>query len=144
MDPDYNPFEEVSDLFSASAIGEETRFSSGQVLKNVHREENCHQEHCPIHNPSQHKLRNLPLAFLGEVMVRIGDEAPDVAVGAVLPWSDDPRPRKIYLDPDDYHFKTHEVSYARISSYCGPLRKPCGSHVECDLQWQNLLHLRQR
>ena len=58
--------------------------SSGQLLTNVHSDEECLGVFCPIHNPSQHTLREYPLSFSGTHFYRI---LPD---------------NSLRVDPDDY------------------------------------------
>ena len=58
--------------------------SSGQLLTNVHSDEECLGAFCPIHNPSQHTLREYPLSFSGTHFYRI---LPD---------------NSLRVDPDDY------------------------------------------
>lgn len=63
---------------------------SGAVLTNIHSEDSCFLEHCAIHNPSEHPLRNAPMDWYGgdiRALVRVCEH------GLQHP------------DPDDLRFK---------------------------------------
>ena len=46
---------------------------TGQTMVNVHREEDCKGNHCPIHNPSDHLMKDFPTHWRGDrrIMERI-------------------------------------------------------------------------
>lgn len=73
--------------------------SGGQVIYNAHREGTCFGEHCPLHNPSEHEYRYLPLRFNGKHMYRVDGE-------------------KLYVDPDDYDFSQSHYAILRNSAKC--------------------------
>lgn len=41
--------------------------AEGVVLRNVHAADQCAGEHCPIHNPSEHPLKNAHLHWRGDM-----------------------------------------------------------------------------
>ena len=90
-------------LFSAvdNSDGSVT-LSSGRVIYNVHSDDSCFGEHCPLHNPSDHSLRGLPLDFDGTNMVRISTQFP---LGFTI-------------DPDDYVFNRDGMVILRNSAHC--------------------------
>lgn len=62
------------------------KLSGGQIIDQFHLTGTCLGEFCPVHNPSNHDLRNYPLIFTGVNMLR---ELPN---GSLVP------------DPDDYYY----------------------------------------
>lgn len=101
------------------------RLSSGQTVLNFHGDGDCLGDFCPVHKPSEHSLRDLPLAFTGNHMVRIvsrseisdphGIYIPDYADHSVL----------VAIDPDDYIFRAHGKAIIRNSGSC----PHCGDHI---------------
>lgn len=83
--------------------------SSGLKVHQVHRSTECKGEHCPIHNPSDHKYRHLPLSFKAGSMIRLSDEFPN----------------GLTIDPDDYAYNHQERVILRNSAQC----TACGDHV---------------
>lgn len=60
--------------------------SGGQVLSNFHRSDDCWNQRCPVHNPSDHAYRDYPLHFLdNRYMVRLSEGFP----------------HNMMIDPDD-------------------------------------------
>ena len=56
--------------------------ASGRTLTNIHPEGTCIGEHCCIHNPSDHPLKNAPMEWYPQIshMVRVcehGFQHPD-------------------------------------------------------------------
>ena len=76
------------------------KLSSGQVLENVHGADRCAGRFCPIHNPSNHSMVDLPLFFTGTHMVRLLENG------------------KIAIDPDDYLFNRNGKAILRNSAKC--------------------------
>lgn len=76
------------------------RLSSGQVITNVHGETKCLGEFCPLHKPSDHEFKNLPLVFTGVNMLR---ELPN---GNRVP------------DPDDYFYNQGKSVIVENSAKC--------------------------
>jgi len=95
----------MSNAVTMNADGSVT-LNSGQVLRNVHRAGTCLGEHCPLHNPSEHAYRDLPLRFNGKHMYRVdGDE--------------------LRVDPDDYEFSRSHYAILRNSARC----RSCGVEI---------------
>jgi len=117
-------------IHSATVLNPESerpniRLSSGQTVHNFHGEGSCLGDVCPVHKPSEHSLRELPLAFTGNHMVRI---LPAVQVsephGLHIPeYSEGTVP--VAIDPDDYLFRASGKAIVRNSGYCGH----CGDHM---------------
>jgi hypothetical protein len=76
--------------------------SSGQHLRATHPAGRCAGDVCPLHNPTEHPLRALPLYFNGTHMVRLSAHA----AGGVL------------IDPDDYLFLHSGEAILRNSVKC--------------------------
>lgn len=90
-------------VYSAKWLsGRALELSSGTVLRNPHNDEQCSGRNCPIHNPSDHPYRDLPLDFNGTNMVRIDLDSE----GGVR------------IDPDDYEFNKEHVAILRNSARC--------------------------
>lgn len=90
-------------LFSATELENgAVRLSSGQVLSKVHDKKSCSGERCPLHNPSNHKLRDLPLYFNGSSMVRLSKSFP---LGMTV-------------DPDDYVLNHNGSVILKNSARC--------------------------
>lgn len=90
-------------LFSAVDNGDgSVTLSSGRIIYNVHSGDACFGEHCPLHKPSNHSLRDLPLDFNGANMIRLSSEFP-------LGYT---------VDPDDYAFNRDGTVILRNSAHC--------------------------
>lgn len=90
-------------VYSSKWLSERAlELSSGTVLRNPHNSEMCAGRHCPIHNPSDHPYRELPLDFNGTNMVRVD---PSCEGG-------------VRIDPDDYEFNKENVAILRNSAEC--------------------------
>lgn len=88
-------------LYSAT-INEKgkTVLSSGQILNNVHQDGDCLGDHCPLHNPSEHSYRDLPLGFNGIFMYR------------------ETKNGDIVVDPDDYELNVNGFVVMKNSAKC--------------------------
>lgn len=53
----------------------EAYLSSGRIMKNFHKSKTCKGNPCPVHNPSNHKYRDLDLDFVRGMFVRITDKS---------------------------------------------------------------------
>lgn len=73
---------------------------SGATLTGIHAEDECFLEHCCIHNPSNHPLRDAPMDWWGEFrhMVR-------VCVHGVS-----------HPDPDDLAFKMATLDWITVEA----------------------------
>lgn len=80
--------------------------SGGQVIRGSHVPGTCLGEHCPLHNPSEHAYRDLPLYFNGKHMYRS-------------------KGNLFYVDPDDYEFSRSHYAIIRNSAKC----LACGDEV---------------
>jgi hypothetical protein len=81
--------------------------NSGQVIERVHAADACKGDVCPIHKPTDHKLRGEQLFFNGRHMIRrIGTE--------------------LKIDPDDYFYLIEGVAILRNSATCGN----CGDMIK--------------
>lgn len=88
---------------SHSIVGDTVYFADGTKLSHIHHETQCNGAYCPLHNPSNHEYRDLPLGFKQGHMVRYSPEFP---LGFVV-------------DPDDYQFNRHGFAILRNSAKCG-------------------------
>lgn len=107
--------------------GDDVILSSGQVINNFHKENACFGAVCPVHMPTDHSMREWPLAFNGRHMVRImpGVEVTDLH-GTFLPGVDQSdKPRLVVVDPDDYYFNAEGTAIIRNSGIC----MKCGEHI---------------
>ena len=87
-------------LFSATQLDDKSvLLSGGLVLHGVHESGKCLGSHCPLHNPSNHSLADLPLDFNGVNMVRVTDSG-------------------VSIDPDDYNFNESGSAILRNSAFC--------------------------
>ncbi len=84
--------------------------SSGKVIHQFHTLESCLGEFCPVHRPSDHKYRDLPLDWSNNLFIRLSDEFDN----------------GFTIDPDDYRYNTEERVIYRNSAYC----KSCQETVE--------------
>jgi hypothetical protein len=87
---------------------------TGQKLFNVHSKDQCHGEHCVIHNPSDHKMSKWKTHWRGDrgIMERI---CPEHGVG--------------HPDPDSLAFKNRNVT-AGDSGYDSGIHGCCGCCAE--------------
>lgn len=74
--------------------------SGGQIINNIHADNQCLGEHCPLHNPTAHSYRDLPLVFNGVNMVRKVSK------------------NKFVIDPDDYNFSQNGSAILKNSAKC--------------------------
>lgn len=84
---------------------DETRIvelSGGQRVHAFHKSSQCAPDHCPVHNPSDHTLRGLPLFYdgLGCYMYRRSDDG------------------TTFVDPDDYKMRTAGSVIITNSAVC--------------------------
>lgn len=108
------------------------KLSSGQRVLNFHPEGSCFGEFCSVHKPSEHSMRDWPLAFTGAHMVRI---VPGLRVsegqGFLVPdYSDEPVP--VVIDPDDYEFLRSGQAIIRNSGVCPHCGEQISSHHRHD------------
>lgn len=88
-------------LYSAVDNGDGTiKLSGGQPILNTHSSGDCYGEFCPLHNPSDHDLRDAPLYFNSVNMLR--------------KLSDD----SFVVDPDDYFYNQGLTVVIRNSAKC--------------------------
>lgn len=76
--------------------------SSGSIMRNIHTSENCFLEYCPIHNPSDHDLRHLPLNWVNGIFIRLSNEYEN----------------GFTVDPDDYLYNNVETLIFQNSAFC--------------------------
>ena len=92
--------------------------SSGQLVLNFHGEGQCFGDVCPVHKPTEHSMREWPLAFTGSHMVRI---VPGITVseaqGISVPEYSS-KPVAVVIDPDDYSFVRSGHAVLRNSGVC--------------------------
>ena len=76
--------------------------SGGQRVHAFHKSSQCAPDHCPVHNPSDHAFRDLPLFYegVGQYMYRVNEDGTQI------------------LDPDDYKLRTHGCVIVRNSGTC--------------------------
>lgn len=95
-------------LYSAHDNGDGSiTLSSGQVVFSFHQDLDCSGRVCPVHNPSDHEFRNLPLGFVDGHMVRYAAD------------------NTILIDPDDYQLNRYGTAILRNSAKC----LKCGDEV---------------
>lgn len=98
-------------LYSAQETGYRTIIlSSGTPLVNVHQAGECFGDHCPLHCPSNHKWRELPLDFINGHFVRLDGTLPDPGY---------------VIDPDDYLYNLNGQAILRNSARC----RKCGDQI---------------
>lgn len=49
----------------------EVTLASGEIIKGYHTSKQCQSEYCPVHNPSNHKYKNMELGYFEGVFTRI-------------------------------------------------------------------------
>lgn len=76
--------------------------SSGNEIHAVHRKVDCRTEFCPLHNPSEHEYRHLPLSYMAASFVRL----------------DDSKAEPVIIDPDDRNYNTLPRVILRNSAKC--------------------------
>lgn len=97
----------MDELFSATRVNAQTiQLTSGQRLSAVHKASHCEPRNCPLHRPSEHEYRDLPLFFTGTYMVRLTGEV------------DDTNPTGQIIDPDDYLYNINGEAILRNSAQC--------------------------
>lgn len=97
----------MDELFSAERVNAQTiQLTSGQRISNFHKAEMCAPRNCPVHNPSDHEYRDLPLFFTGTYMVRLTGE-----LNAESPTGQ-------IIDPDDYLYNQSGKAILRNSVFC--------------------------
>jgi len=100
--------------------------SSGQLILNFHGDGACFGWVCPVHKPSDHAMREWPLAFVSGSMVRI---VPGVTVsgtqGVEIPEYSE-KPVAVVIDPDDYGFLRSGSAVLRNSGVC----PSCGDELQ--------------
>ena len=96
--------------------GQTATWDCGLKLYNVHDAADCFDVVCVIHNPSEHDLDHLPLAFLGGSFLRI------------LPDGD------MVVDPDDYNFRQSRVVILKNAAYCSTCKTEAVSQFRHDFQ----------
>lgn len=116
-------------LYSAKVLDPESglntiQLSSGQIVSNSHSESQCYGEYCPLHEPTNHALRDLPLAFTGSHMVRLTSTSNKPSM-ATITISGIPGNHTVVIDPDDYSFNHYNQAIIRNSGYC----MDCGTHL---------------
>jgi len=113
-------------IHGASKARPDIELSSGQLVLNFHGDGECFGEVCPVHRPSEHAMRNWPLAFTGTYMVRI---VPGIGVSAAQ-GIEIPEysavPVAVVIDPDDYGFLRSGQAILRNSGVC----PHCGDAIE--------------
>lgn len=116
-------------LYSAKIINAKARpdleLSSGQLVNNFHPEDSCFGDVCPVHKPSDHAMRDWPLAFTGAHLVRIipGIEVSELQSVELSSLED---PVAVVIDPDDYYYLSTGKAIIRNSGIC----QACGDHIE--------------
>lgn len=97
----------MDELFSAERINAQTiQLTSGQRISAVHNASQCEPRNCPLHRPSDHEYRDLPLYFTGTYMVRLtGVHTNENPSGQII-------------DPDDYEFNRSGKAILRNSARC--------------------------
>lgn len=76
--------------------------SGGQLIRAFHKSTMCAGESCPVHNPSDHEYRDLPLFYdgIGGYMYRMTENGTKI------------------LDPNDYRLRTYGSVIVRNSGEC--------------------------
>lgn len=92
--------------------------SSGKVIHQFHSLASCLGETCPIHKPSNHEYRHLPLDWVNNLFIRISDEFD----------------HGFTIDPDDYRYNTEERVIYRNSAYCNTCQETVESIRRYDMQ----------
>jgi hypothetical protein len=107
-------FKKMDELFSATRVNDQTiQLTSGQRLSAVHKASQCAPRNCPLHRPSEHEYRDLPLFFTGTYMVRLTGEI------------NDENPTGQIIDPDDYEYNRNGRAILRNSALC----HSCGEEI---------------
>lgn len=100
------------------------QLTSGQIVENFHGGESCLGSVCPVHKPSDHPYRDLPLAFTGGHMVRIlPGIVPNPMAGVEVSGIEGIV--AVIIDPDDYGLRSSGSAIIRNSGYC----IVCGDHI---------------
>jgi len=113
-------------IYGAPKQRPDVTLSSGQLVLNFHGESQCFGDVCPVHKPTEHSMRDWPLAFVSGSMVRI---VPGVTVseaqGVRIPQFSE-RPVPVVIDPDDYGFLRSGSAVLRNSGVC----PECGDELQ--------------
>lgn len=100
-------FKKMDKLFSAERVNAQTiQLTSGQRISAFHKAIQCEPRNCPVHRPSEHEYRDLPLFFTGTYMVRLTGEI------------DGESPTGQIIDPDDYEYNRSGKAILRNSAKC--------------------------
>lgn len=94
--------------------------SSGQTIERFHASGECYSDHCPVHNPSEHQFRNLPLGFNMEIFMFTRILPNPVAGISEIP------------DPDDYNYNDGKTVIMRNSALCDICKTEVESHYRHD------------
>ena len=97
----------MDELFSATQVNAQTiQLSSGQRISAFHKASQCEPRNCPVHRPSEHEHRDLPLYFTGTYMVRLTEVRTEE------------NPTGQIIDPDDYEYNRNGAVILRNSAKC--------------------------
>lgn len=97
----------MDELFSAERVNAQTiQLSSGQRISAFHKASACEPRNCPVHRPSEHEYRDLPLYFTGTHMVRLTGVSTNENPGGQI------------IDPDDYEYNINGKAILRNSAKC--------------------------
>jgi hypothetical protein len=92
-------------------VARSAHLSSGQIVHGFHKSSHCKNDHCPVHNPSNHEYRDYALVFSFErfIFERIISTVDDQVT--TVP------------DPDDYTLNLHDGNLVYRNSvrcnHCG-------------------------
>ena len=113
-------------LLLSGLSGDDIELSSGQTLKRFHKETDCFGDVCPVHKPSDHALRELPLVYLSGHLLRIlaGVRVSERSGLQLAADSDDYI--AVTIDPDDYAFLKDGEAIVRNSGIC----IHCRDHIQ--------------
>lgn len=101
--------------------GEIVSLANG-VLTRVHAAGECAGKHCWVHIPSQHPLREAPVAVVDGVAVRL------------CPHWDDETGTGAHPDPDDAHYRNrHATKYVGWIDRAGEALHTCCCHRCCEV-----------
>lgn len=107
-------FNKMDELFSAKQVNAQTiELTSGQRISAFHKASQCEPRNCPVHRPSEHEHRDLPLFFTGTYMVRLTG------------INNNENPGGQIIDPDDYEYNLHGRAILRNSAKC----HSCGGEI---------------
>lgn len=92
------------------------------VLSNIHPPGQCWGEHCVIHNPSAHPLREAPLYAVGQTLYRACEHLD----------RKDPAGTGLHTDPDHEAWALRGAT--RYVGWVSPIPHPCCSVMCCRLE----------